>query len=90
VEEIFITTETLKNKYGKDFKKIPWAAIAIYTFVDRLTLGIKQLMAGARKFSLEYLDRGDIVALTKEASEITGIPYIMESDMQEAQKILLD
>lgn len=89
VEEIFITTETLKNKYGKAFKKLPWSAIAMYTFVDRLTLGLKQLMAGARKFSIEYIDRNDIVALTKEASEVTGIPYVMEANMEEAQKILL-
>jgi hypothetical protein len=42
----------LKNKYGKTFKKLPWGAIAMYTFVDRLTLGLKQLMAGAIKFSI--------------------------------------
>lgn len=89
VEEIFITAEVLKNKYGKAFKKLPWGAIAMYTFVDRLTLGLKQLMAGARKFSIEYIERNDIVALTKEASEVTGIPYVMEVDMEEAQKILL-
>jgi len=86
VEEIFITSEVLKNKYGKAFKKLPWGAIAMYTFVDRLTLGLKQLMAGARKFSIEYIERNDIVALTKEASEVTGIPYVMEADMEEAKK----
>jgi len=58
----------------------------MYTFVDRLTLGLKQLMAGARKFSIEYIERNDIVALTKEASEVTGIPYVMEADMEEAKK----
>ncbi|MCX7914633.1 MAG: FMN-binding glutamate synthase family protein, partial [Thermodesulfovibrionales bacterium] len=60
-----------------------------YTFVDRLIIGLKQLMAGARKFSIEYLDRNDLVSLTKEAAEVTGIPYVMEADMEEAQKILL-
>lgn len=90
LEQIFITTETLKNKYGKDFEKLPWGAVAIYTFVDRLKLGLKQLMAGARKFAVKYIDRGDLVALTKEAAEVTGIPYVMEADMEEAEKILLD
>ena len=89
VEEIFITAETLKKEYGSDFNKLPWGAIAMYTFVDRLILGLKQLMAGARKFSIEYLDRSDLVALTKEASEVTGIPYVMEADMDEAREILL-
>ncbi len=54
-----------------------------------LKLGLKQLMAGARKFAVKYIDRSDIVALTKEASQVTGIPYVMEADMEEAEKILL-
>lgn len=87
-ERIFITTEALKAKYGRDFAKIPWGAVAMYTFTDRLKLGLQQLMAGARKFSLKYVERGDLVALTREAAEVTGIPYVMESDMKEAERIL--
>jgi glutamate synthase domain-containing protein 2 len=87
-ERIFITTETLRSQYGKDFERIPWGAVAMYTFADRLKLGLQQMMAGARKFSLKYLDRNDLVALTKEAAEVTGIPYVMESDMKEAERIL--
>ncbi len=87
-ERIFITAETLRSKYGKDFAKIPWGAVALYTFADRLKLGLQQLMAGARKFSLKHIDRGDIVSLTKEGADVTGIPYVMESDMKEAERIL--
>jgi glutamate synthase domain-containing protein 2 len=89
LEQIFINAEILKKKYGKDFEKIPWGAVAMYTFIERLSIGLKQLMAGARKFSIEYLDRSDLVALTKEAAEVTGIPYIMEADMEKAYEILL-
>ncbi len=88
-ERIFITYEALKTKYGKDFEKLPLGAIAMYTFCDRLKLGLQQLMAGARKFAINYLDRNDLVSLTKEAAEVTGIPYVMESDMKEAERILL-
>jgi len=87
-ERIFITTEVLKGKYGKDFDRIPWGAVAMYTFADRLKLGLQQMMAGARKFSLKYIDRDDLVALTKDSAEVTGIPYVMESDMKEAERIL--
>ena len=87
-ERIFITTETLKSRYGKDFARIPWGAVAMYTFSDRLKLGLQQFMAGTRKFSLKYLDRNDVVALTREAADVTGIPYVMESDMKEAERIL--
>ncbi len=88
-ETIFISFETLKSRFGKDFKKLPYGAIAMYTFADRLKLGLQQLMAGARKFDLQHLDRNDLVSLTKECAEVTGIPYVMESDAEEAERILL-
>ena len=87
-ERIFITTEILRSKFGKDFERIPWGAVAMYTFADRLKLGLQQMMAGARKFSLKYLDRSDVVSLTKEGADVTGIPYVMESDMKESERIL--
>jgi glutamate synthase domain-containing protein 2 len=89
-ETIFVSAESLKAKYGKEYKRLPLGAIGMYTFCDRLMLGLQQLMAGARKFSLQYLDRSDLVSLTTEASEVTGIPYVMESDMEEAERILCD
>jgi glutamate synthase domain-containing protein 2 len=80
--------EQLKEKYGKDFDKIPPAAIGIYTYYDRLATGLRQLMAGERKFALKYVDRNDIMTLTREAADVSGIPYIMETDMEEVEKIL--
>jgi len=86
--QTFIEAGELKEKYGEDFDRIPPAAIGVYTYYDRLATGLRQLMAGARKFALNFIDRNDLVALTREASDISGIPYIMESDMEEAEKIL--
>jgi hypothetical protein len=45
-------------------------------------------MAGSRKFALEYLARDDIAALTPEASEISGIKYVMDLDKSKAEEIL--
>ena len=45
-------------------------------------------MAGARKFALKYVTRNDLMALTREAADVSGIPYVMEADMEEAEKIL--
>jgi len=88
VEKIFVSAETLKSKFGKDYEKIPVSAIGMYTFCDRLILGLQQLMAGARKFATKHLERPDLISLTKEAAEVTGIPYVMESDAEEAERIL--
>jgi glutamate synthase domain-containing protein 2 len=84
----FNTAEQLKEKYGSDFDRIPPAAIGIYTYYDRLAIGLRQLMAGERKFALKYIDRNDIMSLTREAAAVSEIPYIMETDAEEVEKIL--
>jgi len=84
----FAGAAALKDKYGKDFERIPPAAIGMYSYYDRLSTGLKQLMAGARKFALNYIDRDDIMAPTREAAEVSGISYLMDSDAQEVERIL--
>jgi hypothetical protein len=54
----------------------------------RLAQGLRQLMAGSRKFALKFIDRNDIVALIRQAAEISGIAHVMEADMEEAKMIL--
>ncbi|MBE9501844.1 MAG: FMN-binding glutamate synthase family protein [Dehalococcoidia bacterium] len=85
---IFVGAAQLKEKYGADFERIPPAAIALYTYYDRLATGLRQLMAGARKFALDFVGRDDLIALTREAAEVSGIPYVMDADMEEAERIL--
>jgi glutamate synthase domain-containing protein 2 len=84
----FTAAEQLKEKYGKDFDKIPPAAIGVYTYYDRLATGLRELMAGERKFALNLVERNDLMALTREAADVSGIPYIMETDAEEVDKIL--
>ncbi len=88
VEHIFILASQLKDKYGKDFERIPTGAIGMITYFDRLTAGLQQLMAGARKFALKYISRDDLCALTRKASDISGIPFVMDADQEEVERIL--
>uniref|UniRef100_A0A7C5EPY5 FMN-binding glutamate synthase family protein n=1 Tax=Desulfobacca acetoxidans TaxID=60893 RepID=A0A7C5EPY5_9BACT len=87
-EELFAVGAQLKERFGRDFAKIPPGAIGMYSYIDRLRQGLQQLMAGARKFALKYITRDDLVALTREAAEISGIPYVMDSDREEVDRIL--
>jgi hypothetical protein len=87
IDHVFILAAKLKEKYGKDFEKIPAGAIGMLTYFDRLNAGLQQLMAGARKFALPYLSRTDLCALTREAAQVTGIDYVMDSDREEAAEI---
>jgi len=83
-----VNVAQLKTKYGKDFDRIPPGAIGIYNYYERLTTGLQQLMSGARKFRLDLIDRDDLMALTGEAAEVSGIPYVMDADKEEVDKIL--
>jgi glutamate synthase domain-containing protein 2 len=85
---LFAVGAQLKEWFGKDFRELPAGAIGMYSYIDRLRQGLQQLMAGARKFALKYIDRNDLVALTREAADVSGIPYVMESDNEEIDKIL--
>jgi len=62
VKDLFVTAPKLNEKYGKDFAQIPPGAIGVYTYIDRLTQGLQQFMAGERKFALKHIDRNDIFA----------------------------
>jgi glutamate synthase domain-containing protein 2 len=88
IEHVFILAAKLKDKYGKEFEKIPAGTIGMITYFDRLNAGLQQLMAGARKFSLKYISREDLCGLTRESSDMSGIPYVMDSDKAEVELIL--
>ena len=45
-------------------------------------------MAGARNFRLDTLSRNDLVSLTVEVAKVSGISYIMDAGMEEAEKII--
>jgi len=87
VEEIFVTAPELKSRFQERFGDLPTGALGVYTYFKRLNQGLRQLMAGNRKFALEYITRNDIAALTKDAAYISGIPYITEVDKEEAEQI---
>jgi len=85
---LFAVGAELKDRFGKDFEKLPPGAIGMYSYIDRMKQGLQQLMAGARKVALRYITRNDLVALTRDASEVSGIAYVMESDAKEVEEIL--
>jgi len=88
-DEIFVTAHSLRRELGDaEFERIPAGALGLYTYYERLAQGLRQLMAGSRKFTLEHMSRNDLGALTREASQVSGIPYITEVDQQEVEQIL--
>ena len=89
-ENYYITAHELKEKYGDEIGKgINWGAVGIYTyFVDRIGFGLKQLLAGSRKFKLDLIDRNDLASLTERAARVTGIPMLQDKDKEIFESIL--
>jgi hypothetical protein len=89
-EKFFIAAEDLRSKYGdKIGTEIPWPAVGVYSYLsERIGLGLKQLLAGTRKFRLDLINRSDIAALNKLASEVTGIPMLHEVEADLFEEIL--
>jgi len=89
VEEIFICYEDVKNIVGADeMKNIPLGAVGIYSYAEKIKVGLQQLMAGARCFSVPSITRRELMSLTEECTKVTGIPYLMDAYREEAMKIL--
>jgi glutamate synthase domain-containing protein 2 len=88
-DEVFVTSGDLRKELGdKEFESLPTGAVGLYTYYERIAQGLRQLMAGSRKFALEHMTREDLVALTPETAEITGIPFSMKLDEGQIDEIL--
>jgi len=88
-EEIFSAWETVKERVGADeMKNIPFGAVAMYGYCDKLACGLQQFMAGARKFNLSEITRDDLMAANRETAKETGIAYMTEALDASAQAIL--
>jgi len=88
-EEIFVCYKDVENIVGKnEMKNIPLGAVGIYSYSEKIKVGLQQLMAGTRNFSVPVISRSDIMALTEECAKITGITYIMNAYREEAMKVL--
>ena len=88
-EEIFVNYEKVKNIVGADeMKNIPLGAVGIYSYCEKLQVGLQQLMAGARCFSVPAITRREIMSLTEECTKVTGIPYLLDAYRKEAIEIL--
>ncbi|MDR1319141.1 MAG: FMN-binding glutamate synthase family protein [Treponema sp.] len=88
-EEIFVNYEKVKDIVGAgEIKNIPLGAIGIYSYADKLKIGLQQLMAGARRFNISVIGRRDLMSLTEECTRVTKIPYLMDCYREDALKIL--
>ncbi|SFR64522.1 glutamate synthase-related protein [Anaeromicropila populeti] len=88
-EELFAGYYDVQKKVGADeMKNIPLGALGVWTLSDKLAAGLQQLMAGARKFSLNELSRTDLFSANRETELETKIPFMTDYNNEMAYKIL--
>ncbi len=86
-EEIFGDIRELKGLYGSGAVNISAGAIGVFSYINRVSAGLKHFMALNRKFSLEHIDRSDIVPLTDLAARVTGLETYKDITKREIEKI---
>jgi hypothetical protein len=88
-EQIFAAWETVAKRVGvKEMKRVPFGAIAMCAYADKLGAGLQQFMAGARKAKISELSRNDLMAANRETARETGIAFMTEAEHNKALAIL--
>lgn len=88
-EEIFAGWEPVKAILGdEEMRNVPYGAVAMYAFADKIACGLQQFMAGARKFKLSEVNRSDLISTNRETADVTGIPFMTEALNERALAVL--
>ena len=88
-EEIFAGWEAVKKKVGeKEMENIPFGAIAMYGYVDKISCGLQRFMAAASRYSPSEITRDDLMSANRETAAETSIPYMTDTLDDKAKAIL--
>lgn len=78
IDRIFVDYNQVKSLFENVSIELPLGALGVYSYMNRVAYGFKQLMALNRKFDISFINQEDIVPLTLEASKISGLPTYEE------------
>lgn len=70
IEEIYGDLADLRAIYGKSANEFSTGAIGVFSYLNKIAFGIKHFAALNRKFNIAYLDRKDLIPLTREATDL--------------------
>ena len=96
-EDASATSRRKSSRPGKPFwkrsapaemKNIPFGAVAMYAYADKLACGLQQFMAGARASNISEFSRADLMSANRETAHETGIPYLTEAEHDKAMAVL--
>ena len=73
VEAIFENYKVLEAEYGERVHAFTPGAVGVYSYLERVSVGLRQLMALNRKFELKFLSNDDLIAMTELSQKITHL-----------------
>ena len=80
-EQIWNLTEDFnKLPVREGLRNILLGPVGIYSDTEKRRVGLRQLMAGVKCFSVPTRIRRELVSLTEEYAKATGVSYLMNVD----------
>ena len=69
-ETLFADLPDLRHLYGKEAESFPAGAIGVFSYLNRIAMGLRHFAALNRKFDVNLLGPDDLIPLTPEAAEL--------------------
>ena len=76
VPEIFADLRELRTVYGDEADSFPTGAIGVFSYLNKIHLGVRQFLALNRKFDVAFAGRDDLIPLTYEARDLLRGTYL--------------
>ncbi len=70
VQEIFADLPDLRALYGKEADSFAPGAVGVFSYLNRIALGLRHFCALNRKFDVSLLNRTDLIPLTRDARDL--------------------
>lgn len=69
-DELFLELRELRELYGDAADGFSTGAVGVYSYLSRVAFGLRHFAALNRKFALKYVDRTDLIPLTRAANDL--------------------
>jgi len=87
-QETLACYDELAARYGKETAgTLPLGAVGLYAYCSKTKVALERLLTGSRKSQVSAISRDDIVALTPEATRVSGLACIMDAYGEKAKAI---
>lgn len=70
IDDIYGDLPELRALYGKKADEFSLGAVGVYSYLNKISFGLKHFAALNRKFDVSYLNKSDLIPLTRDAKDL--------------------